>query len=63
MSKESKSQLVEEVEQQVAENEETKFDAAKFLEDDSIEPAKSDESEEETDYLRKRIEKLTFCNK
>ena len=46
MSKKSKSQLVEEVEQQVAENEETKFDAAKFLEDDSIEPVESDEVSE-----------------
>ena len=43
MSEENKSQLVEEVEQQTAENEEKQFDAAQFLEDDSVEPVQDED--------------------
>tara|TARA_R100001082_G_scaffold93150_1_gene59913 strand:+ start:3297 stop:4313 length:1017 start_codon:yes stop_codon:yes gene_type:complete len=46
MSEENKSQLVEEVEQQTAENEEKQFDAAQFLEDDSVEPVQDEVSQE-----------------
>ena len=44
MSKKEKSQLVEDIQQETVEAEEQAFDAAKFLEDETIEPVETKDS-------------------